>query len=68
MAGYGYEGLSEQNFVGFHAELTSGPWAAMKALVGAAQSGRLVLGDGAERGWVAELARRLYGPRGPVVA
>ncbi len=41
--------------------------AAMKALVGAAQSGRLAVGDGAERGWVTELARRLYGPRGPVV-
>jgi 3-hydroxymyristoyl/3-hydroxydecanoyl-(acyl carrier protein) dehydratase/1-acyl-sn-glycerol-3-phosphate acyltransferase len=40
---------------------------AMKSLVGAAETGRLVLGDGAERAWVAELARRLYGPRGPVV-
>jgi len=27
--GYGYEGLSEQNFVGFHTELTSGSWAAV---------------------------------------
>ncbi len=38
MAGYGYEGLSEQNFVGFHTELTSGPWAAVD--IGAAQGKR----------------------------
>jgi hypothetical protein len=30
MSGYGYEGLSEQNFVGFHTELTSGPWGAVE--------------------------------------
>ncbi len=40
---------------------------AMKALVAAAETGRLEVPAGPEGAWGAELARRLYGPHGPRV-
>jgi 3-oxoacyl-(acyl-carrier-protein) synthase/3-hydroxymyristoyl/3-hydroxydecanoyl-(acyl carrier protein) dehydratase/1-acyl-sn-glycerol-3-phosphate acyltransferase len=41
--------------------------AVLQALVAAARTGRLQVPEGPEGVWLAELARRLYGPRGPAV-
>ena len=40
---------------------------AMRALVAAASTGALQSPSGPEGDWLRELARRLYGPRGPAV-
>src|SRR5690606_3505153 len=43
------------------------PTSAIARIVDGTRTGKLVVGEGAEERWIAELALRLYGSRGPAI-